>query len=181
MTRDVDPKSFLPGFVGEYREIKEILRAETPELRAAADAAETARDFSFIIHCGEDGLARFERIMGVFPSSEDTLSERRARIIIRWNEELPYTMAALRKKLAAICGSVGFSIGGDPDKYLLEIKASLSHKNQLEELERLLDRIVPANMVIIVRNELTPELSSELYVGGAIGTSKLFVINSSDA
>lgn len=178
MAREVDLKSFLPGFVGEYREIKEILHAEDPEIQAMENIAEGARDCSFISYCNEDGAGRFERMMNIYPLSSDTLEERRARILIRWNEAPPYTVAALEKKLSAICGSGNFSIGGDFDKYRLDISVTLTHAGQVDELERLLQKIVPANLVVSVRNFLEPSLASRMFIGGAVRQSTLFVIKS---
>lgn len=178
MAREVDLKGFLPGFVSEYREIKEILKAEEPELQKTENAAETARDCSFISYCDENGAERFENMMNIFPSASDTLEERRARILIRWNEAPPYTLAALEKKLSAICGSGEFSIGGDLGEYRLDISVTLCRAGQVEELERLLRKIVPANLVVSVRNFLDQAPASRLYIGGAARQSVLFVIGS---
>ncbi len=176
MAREIDLKRYLPEFVGEYREIKEILRVEDPEIRAAADAVERERDCAFIGYCGEYEIGLFERMMNVFPASGDTLEERRARILIRWNESPPYTLAALKEKLSAICGEGGFSVGGDLDKYRLEISVTLTRAGQVDELERLLQRIVPANMEIVVHNTLTEEPSAELFAGGTVSAYATAVI-----
>lgn len=176
MAREVDLKSFLPGFVSEYREIKEILRAEDPEIQTMEDTANRARDCSFISHCGEDGAERFERMMNIIPTSSDTLEERRARILIRWNEAPPYTMAALEKKLSAVCGSGNFSIGGGLGEYRLDISVTLCRAGQVEELERLLRKIVPANLIVSVRNYFNASPDLVLYVGGAVRQSATFVI-----
>lgn len=176
MAREIDLKRYLPEFVGEYREIKEILRVEEPEIRTVADAVERARDCAFIGYCGEYEIGLFERMMNVFPAPDDTLKERQARILIRWNESPPYTLAALKEKLAAICGKSGFSVGGDFDKYRLEISVTLTRAGQVDELERLLQRIVPANMEIVVYNTLTAEPSAELFVGGTVSACALAVV-----
>lgn len=176
MVREVDLRSFLPEFVGEYREIAEILGAEEPEVQVMENAVERARDCAFIMYCGEREIGRFEKLMNVFPSSRDTLGERQARILIRWNEALPYTLAALKEKLAAICGEGNFSVGEGFDEYRLEISVTLDRAGQVEELERLLNRIVPANLVIVVRNTVAKAPSAELFMGGTVSTSAFFVV-----
>lgn len=176
MAREVDLKGFLPEFVGEYREIKELLRAEEPEIQAMENTAEQARDCSFILYCDKNGAERFERMMNIFPSSSDTLEERRARILIRWNEAPPYTMAALEEKLSAICGSGNFSVGGELSEYRLDISVTLTHAGQVDELERLLQKIVPANLVVSVQNILNASSSSVMFIGGAARQSAVFVI-----
>lgn len=176
MVREVDLGGFLPEFVGEYREIKEILRAENPEIQVMENAVERARDCAFIMYCGDHEIGRFERMMSVFPAARDTLEERQARILIRWNESPPYTLAALKEKLAAICGNDNFSIAVGYDEYRLELSVTLARAGQVEELERLLNRVVPANMIIVVYNTMTAEPSAGLFIGGAVSTSAFFAV-----
>ena len=176
MLRKVDLKGFLPEFVGEYREISEILSAEEPEIQAMENAVESARDCSFISYCGENEVARFERMMGVFPASGSTLEERQARILIRWNESPPYTLAALKEKLAAICGEGNYSVNVVYDEYLLELSVTLSRAGQVDELERLLERVVPANMAVAINNTLTAAPVTDMFIGGAVSRSTFFII-----
>lgn len=176
MVREVDLKGFLPEFVSEYREIGEILGAEDPEIQVMENAVERARDCAFIMYCGEREIGRFEKLMNVFPSSKDTLEERQARILIRWNDAPPYTLATLKEKLAAICGEGNFSISGSFDEYRLEITVTLARAGQVEELERLLNRIVPANLVVGVRNTAAKAPSAELFMGGTVGMSAFYDI-----
>lgn len=175
MIREVDLKGFLPGFVSEYREIGEILTAEQPEIQAMENAAERMRDCAFILYCGDREIGRFERMMGVFPSAGDTISERQGRILIRWNESPPYTLSALKEKLAAICGEGNFSVSVIYNEYRLELAVTLARAGQVEELERLLKRIVPANLAVAVQNTITAEPVVGLFIGGAVSTSTFFV------
>ena len=176
MIREVDLKGFLPGFVSEYREIGETLRAEEPEIQAMENAVEQARDCAFILYCGDKEIGRFERMMGVFPAAGDTLSERQGRILIRWNESLPYTLSTLKEKLAAICGEGNFSIDVRHNEYRLELAVTLTRAGQVDELERLLQRLVPANMVVAIKNTVSAEPSAMMFVGGAVSRSAFFVI-----
>lgn len=176
MVREINLKNLLPEFIGEYREIGEILRAEQPELQTMANGVEQARDCSFILYCDEQGVRRFERMMGVYPSERDTLSERQGRILIRWNESPPYTLSALNEKLAAICGDDNFSVSVIYDAYRLELSVTLARAGQVEELERLLQRIIPANMIVSIRNTMIAEPAAGMVIGGAISTSTFFII-----
>lgn len=178
MVREIDPEGFLPEFVREFREIKEILHAEKPEIQFLADAAERARDCAFIMYCGDYEIGRFERMMGVFPAAGDTLEERQARILIRWNQAPPYTPASLKEKLAAICGEGNYSVDIHYDEYRLELAVTLTRAGQVDELERLLQRIVPANIVISVRNNMTISRSAVIFAGGAVNACAFSVIES---
>ena len=176
MIREVDLKSFLPEFLGEYREIGEILSAEDSEIQVMENAVERTRDCAFISYCNDNDIGRFERMMNVFPAAVDTLEERRARILIRWNESLPYTLSTLREKLMIICGKGNFSINVKYDAYRLELTVTLTRAGQGDELERLLKRLIPANMVIDIKNSMSAEPSAGLFIGGALSTSTFFVV-----
>lgn len=171
MIREIDLKGYLPEFVGEYREIKEILGAEEPEIQVMENAVEQARDCAFIMYCKEREIKRFERMMSVYPAAEDTLEERQARILIRWNDSPPYTLAALKEKIAAICGENNFSVSVEYDAYRLELSVTLTRAGQVDELERLLQRIVPANMIVSVNNTILSAPSAEMFIGGVVSTS----------
>ena len=91
MTRErkVDLVSYLPPFVAEYKEINATLTAENPEFEIAWDAANRVLYNEFIATADEYGISKFEKILNIFPSVEDTLESRRARVAARWFTSIP--------------------------------------------------------------------------------------------
>ena len=113
MIRDVDLVSYLPPFIAEYREINETLKAENPEFKIMWEAVDRVLKNEFIESADEYGISRFERILKIFPSKEDSLESRRARVQARWFATIPYTWRMLIEKLISICGDSNFTLEGD--------------------------------------------------------------------
>ena len=91
MTREIDLVSYLPPFLAEFKEIAVTLEAENPEFVLVWNAAERVLKNEFIETADEYGISRFEKLLHIFPSTEDTLESRRARVQIRWFSSIPYT------------------------------------------------------------------------------------------
>lgn len=91
MIREVDLVSYLPPFVAEYKETNLTLTAENPEFVLVWEAADRALKNEFIATADEYGIGRFEKILHILPSRDDTLESRRARVQSRWFTSLPYT------------------------------------------------------------------------------------------
>ena len=113
MTREVDLVSYLPPFLAEFKEIAVTLEAENPEFVLVWNAAERVLYNEFIETADEYGISRFEKILNILPSKEDTLESRRARVQARWFNTIPYTMKSFLAKLIALCGVEHFFITND--------------------------------------------------------------------
>ena len=73
MIREVDLVSYLPPFMAEFKEIVATLEAENPEFALVWEAADRVLQNEFIETSDEYGISRWERILGVFPKTTDTL------------------------------------------------------------------------------------------------------------
>lgn len=166
--REIDLNNYLPEFLSDYREFKAVTGAENPEFRELRGAVQAAREAGFIRFCSERYLARFEKLLGIFPAEGETISERRRRVLLHWNESPPYTVAALRNKLALICGEGDFFLSVDCEGYSLDVMLDVFSYSVLLEIERLLRRIVPANIVINSVNKVACEADSRLCASGAV-------------
>lgn len=110
----------------------------------------TAMGDQFLSTATEYGIARWEGILGISPRGGDTLEDRRFRVKARVNEQLPYTMRVLEQKLVTLCGEDGYSITLNHGAYTLTVKVALSAKSNFDDVDDLVRRIAPANLVIIV-------------------------------
>lgn len=166
--REIELSAHLPEYLMELREIKAVLNAEDPELRRLDGALREAAEAGFIEYCAEPFLARFESLIGIIPARGDSLDDRRGRVLIRWNESPPYTLEALREKLEIVCGEAGFSLSVHPESCSLDVKISVTSNAVLSEIERLLSRVVPANIVIRAENNVVKPAAGPAVLGGGI-------------
>lgn len=97
--------SYLPEFLREYIELKKILDVQQPEVQLLEDLTEKLKDNQFILFADTQGIEKFEQMLKIQALDDDTLENRRFRIMSRWNNKIPYTVQILRNKLETLCGT----------------------------------------------------------------------------
>jgi len=146
--REINILNYLPEFLKEFREIIELAASENPELLLLWEVLGNVMNDQFVADSTENGIKRWEKILGILPKGTDTLDLRKFRVLTRLNEKLPYTMRILEQLLTALCGEKGYYVNLINDHYTLVVRVALTAKEQFNEVDGLLRRIVPANMVI---------------------------------
>ena len=142
--------SYLPEVLRDIREFRQISAVGDEELSALRGELSDLIADNFIATLTERGCERWERMMGISPKATDDLAVRRFRILSKFNEELPYTFRGLLRQLSVLCGEGGYSAEVDYGNYSLKVLVALTASNQFEEVQRLLERVVPANMTIVL-------------------------------
>lgn len=138
---------YLPIFIQNYAEIKAIMDAEQISIESAWIAAENVMNDQFVTESTENGVKRWERILSITPKATFTLDERKFNILARLNEQLPYTLESLKSALTMLCGSDGYVLKLDTDRYSLIVKLALANENNIDAVVGLLDKMIPANIV----------------------------------
>lgn len=177
MTKEVDLVSYLPPFLAEFKEIAVTLEAENPEFMIVWNATEQVLQNEFIETADEYGISRFEKILNILPSKEDTLESRRSRVQARWFNKVPYTMKNLISKLIALCGDSDFKITKECQNYRIEILTNLELFGQVEELEHMIENMIPCNMIVISENEIPCDATGFTFVAGGVCATEMFFIN----
>lgn len=169
MIREVDLVSYLPPYLQQYnQETVAALEAENPEFRLIWESSDRVLYNEFIATADEYGISRFEKILNILPSKEDTLESRRARVQSRWFTEIPYTLKALISKLIALCGDSNFEITKDFLYYKIGIETNLELFGQVEELEHIIETMLPCNMVVDSVNKIPCDADGVAFWGGGI-------------
>lgn len=168
MAKRVDMIGWLPPYVAAYKEIQQIAAVENPEFDILGENCSRVQNNQYILTCDLEGVARFEKMLGIVPQPDDDLDIRRGRCLMQWNEMAPYTYRSLKSRLDAMCGAGNYQIFPMFDHYALEVVVSLERNWQTEELDVLLRRMAPANIAVSARNELVRVISASLRGGGAV-------------
>lgn len=178
MTKTVDLVSYLPPFMADFKEISVTLEAENPEFVLVWKAADRVLQNEFIESADEYGISRFEKILNILPSTEDTLESRRARVQARWFNTIPYTLKAFLAKLVALCGDSDFTITKEYEKYTVRILTNLELFGQVEELGHIIESMMPCNMIVISLNEIPCDAKGfALIAGGVCSVETFFITN----
>ena len=139
-------REYLPEFLGTIRELGQVLQAEQPYFQQAWRAVEQALAEQFILGAGEWGLARWEQLLHLEAPESLSLDERRRALLLRLNEQLPFTVARLQELLAAAAPQGQYTMVLDEKNYVLHIYITLAAKGCLPALRALLQRVAPANL-----------------------------------
>lgn len=140
---------YLPPVIKDVREYQAIMTdGEQAEVSALWDAADAAFNDQFINSATLNGVERWEKILGIKPKGTDILDARKFRILSRLNEQLPYTLPVLKNMLQSLCGEDGYSVEVQNELYALKVKIALVAKSNFDDVDVLLKRVVPANMII---------------------------------
>lgn len=140
---------YLPPVIRNVREYQAIMNdGEQGEVSALWDAVDAAFNDQFINSATLNGVERWENILGIKPKGTDTLDARKFRILSRLNEQLPYTLPVLKSILQSLCGEDGYSVEVQNELYTLKVKIALVAKSNFDDVDVLLRRVVPANMII---------------------------------
>lgn len=169
---------YLPPFLREYREFNEIANAEEPEFDGLSEKALRVLKNQFIETADEDGIAEFEKMLGILPSKSDSLASRRARVFSRWFTELPYTLKAFLHKLSGLSEYGNIAVSVDFDRYLIAIDTDFEYYGQTDEIERLVDLMFPCNIIAELKNTVRLSADGEYKFGGAVSFTETSTLSS---
>lgn len=148
MDREINILNYLPEFLKEFREIKQLADAENPELLFVWEALRDVMNDQFVKDATENGIKNWEKILKITPKASESLDDRKFRVLTRLNEKLPFTYIGLERQLASLCGEEGYLLKLLNNEYTLVVKVALKAKSNFEDIRKLLQRVVPANMLV---------------------------------
>lgn len=160
-----------PEAVGKIKEIDAIYKMNDI-VNPMVDAENLEKDL-FIGTATENGIARREKLYSIIPKDTDTLDDRRYRVLAKENSEIPYTIRSLKRKLETLCGENGVTIELTEEK--ITVKVALAKKGMYEDTAKMLEEIVPLNIIAnclqmyntyeILKSYTYGQLSNKTYAG----------------
>ena len=143
-------EEYYPNVLHDIEEYMEIAKTENPELEIAWQSVIDLADDQFIETATERGVARREKILKITPFADDDLESRRFRVLARENDKLPYTYRVLVNRLDQLCGKDGYVMTRNLGNYTLNIKIELTKKRMFDEVDKLVKKMAPSNLIITV-------------------------------
>ena len=175
MVKEVDLLSYWMPILKQLKEFKEIAKAEEPEIRALLEACDRAISNFFIPTADEQGISRFENMLGIFPDEGADLETRRLSVLTAWASKEFYTEGWLYDKLSSMCGGE-VSIISHNEEYSVDIAVECGVKGVVEILLSLLSDILPCNLVYTLKTYTKAQKTSPLFVGVAVSTAMSYQI-----
>lgn len=142
---------YIPPEFQKYEELKAIFNTEQFDFVNFWDnGVQTVMNEQFVTSLDEWGCEKWEKMIGISYLSDDTLDQRRFRILSYLNARLPYTYRQLQNILEGLCGKNGFLTYLFNNEYNLVVKLSLNNERNYNTACSMLRSIVPANLTINV-------------------------------
>ena len=139
---------YLPGIMRELEEFKQIMTAEQKQVDELWHFIYGLLDEAFVDTAKDIGLKRWETILNITPLDTDTSEVRRMRIHARLLEDVPYTWNSFKQMLGGLCGEDGYTLELKSEEYTLIIKVALKSKELKNEVAKMAERVVPANLIL---------------------------------
>lgn len=159
----VDLLSYLPPVVQELEEFKQIMNTESEEFNLLVKEYQNLLSDQFVHEATENGLSRWERILGINIKPSDTLDSRRWEILNRLNIKIPYTFTMLKNKLYALYGD-NYTIKLISDTYTIRIRVPQEvSASEIQSTYTMLEVIVPANMIIDIQTDKKLKMKERIY------------------
>lgn len=135
---------YLPAFTAQFREMQEIMNSEDMEFDLINRKIPEVLNNAFIEDCNEYGIQKYESLLKIIPDEKDSLKTRKTRVLLHWNDCIPYTYKALIMKLNILCGVNNYDIDADLENY--HIQFSIYSKVNITDVENFLKKILPLNI-----------------------------------
>ena len=165
----------LPTFMQKYDEIIKITDSQNPEFDLIWEVEAWMRRQLYIITAEEYGLRRYEQLLGITPMEGESFSARRNHILVRWNQEVPYTYRFLIGLLEMLTNG-NFEVITNFGKYEMEIRTFTSDSGILSDLAFILRHIIPANIAVTSGNYINIDLRAFIGFGVIVNTVRHYTI-----
>ncbi len=163
---DIDISQFLPPVSRDSQDIQEVMRIENPEFKLLWDIMADILDNQFIPTMGEFGLSHWEWILDVLPFDDDTIEDRRNRILRLLAGTRPYTVEKLQEMLDATFGNGAVSVDLNENLYEIWFVLSKEMRERSNEVINYAEPIVPKNLLLKTLVEEKTQTKSN--VGGGL-------------
>lgn len=148
VNENIDILAYLPPIIADIREITAYAAAQNPELELLWQGVRDVFDDQFLYTMTENGIVRWENIIGIVPKGTDTLEDRRFRIISKLNASFSYTYRKMEEYLNGVLGADGYTMNYDKDIWTLTIKVALTRKKQYDEVLDFIKNVIPMNILL---------------------------------
>lgn len=146
---------YLPPVYGNIEEFKQLANAYTLEVCELNEIANAAYNNFFLDTLDSNGCSRWENILNLKVNSTYTLEDRRLQIKSKIIGDLPYTYIKLKQLLNSLLGKDNYEIKIKENViekngeviYKVEVKLNLGVKNQFNAVDKMLENIIPLNLM----------------------------------
>lgn len=138
--------NYLPEFLREIKDFQGLGDGFDPETGNLREWSGQSAGECCAESAGEDGISRFERMLGIQNTGGLSLEQRRAQVLGRLRNLPPFSMGWLLEKLRADCGDGNFYASEDTEHFRLQVGVAQKEAGSIQSLYDSLRQTIPANM-----------------------------------
>lgn len=127
---------------------QQIAIAMNPEFNKLSQCIKECLNEGFIKDATEYGVGRWEKMLNIIPELNDSLEDRKVRILTQLNVRLPYTWRVLEQMITSFVGAGNYEMSYINDYSKLIIRVKVDTDSQYMTILNLLKNVVPQNVVI---------------------------------
>lgn len=151
ISRDVKIEGYWPKVVAKMREMGQIADTENAEFDLLWAAFSNFISDLFIKTATENGISRWESILGIVPASGASLADRKNVILTQVNIKVPYTWRIVKKIIAEFFGATTFEMEYEIDFQTLIVSGNGATESQISQLSEILKWILPAQIKLVMK------------------------------
>lgn len=154
----------LPPYLEEITEFRLLDKVSEKQMRKFYEEIEARNDDLLIMTATETGIARREAILRINPGENESLEVRRARVLLRWYDRVPYTRIVIERKIASLCGAGNYQMDYDPDELVLYLNLSNVEEDVALMVYETLDQLIMLTIILDVKRVVV-ELEARIIAG----------------
>lgn len=154
---------YLPLFLRDYYEFKQLCKSGDVEVSSIDEAVDWNFDSAFISDCDATVLSKYERFLGIIPTSSQSIENRRNKVLLQWNTVASMTLQQFISKLQEYCGKDNFSVDNSREQFYQLVIWLNIHSVDADTIKNFVDTWLPMNINYTMNGE--SKIDENLKIG----------------
>lgn len=166
---------YLPPFLREYYEFKQLCKSGDIEVSSIDKAVDWNFDSAFISDCDATVLSKYERLLGIIPTSSQSIENRRNMVLLQWNTVASMTLSQFISKLQEYCGKDNIYVDTSREQFYQLVLWLNIHKVDVPIIKDFVDTWLPMNVNYTLNGKT--EIEESLKIGFLTKVEKANIIS----
>lgn len=166
---------YLPPFLREYYEFKQLCKSGDIEVSSIDKAVDWNFDSAFISDCDATVLTKYERLLGIIPTSSQSIENRRNMVLLQWNTVASMTLSQFISKLQEYCGKDNIYVDTSREQFYQLVLWLNIHKVDVPIIKDFVDTWLPMNVNYTLNGKT--EIEESLKIGFLTKVEKANIIS----
>lgn len=166
---------YLPPFLREYYEFKQLCKSGDIEVSSIDKAVDWNFDSAFISDCDATVLSKYERLLGIIPTSSQSIENRRNMVLLQWNTVASMTLSQFISKLQEYCGKDNIYVDTSREQFYQLVLWLNIHKVDVPIIKDFVDTWLPMNINYTLNGKT--EIEESLKIGFLTKVEKANIIS----